>query len=150
MHGLLEALVKPLGSVGAARYLADSMTHVPILDLAGYVAGLARRHAIATDWSHFLDQYDVVLGPVSTQPVHSVDFDLGGPDNTDVLWHSHRLVLTVNFLGLPALAVPTGTDDRELPQSVQLIAGRYRESTCLHAGQLIEEAFGSLTPINPR
>jgi amidase len=150
MHGLLDIMVKPLGSAGAATYLADSMTHVPVLDLAGYVGALARRHAIAIAWSHFLHDYDLVLGPVSTQPIQSVDFDLGGPDNTDALWHSHRLVIAMNLLGLPALVVPAGTDDHGVPQAVQLIGGRYHESDCLHAGQLIEQALGTLTPINPR
>jgi amidase len=150
MHGLVEVLVQPLGSAGAAKYLGDSMAHVPVLDLAGYIAGLARRHAIATAWSQFLGQYDLVLGPVSTQPTHSVDFDLGGPGNTDVLWHSHRLVIAMNLLGLPTLVVPTGTDKHDRPQAVQLIGGRYHESSCLRAGQLIEQTLGQLTPINPR
>jgi amidase len=150
MHGLLEVLVQPLGSAGAAKYLGDSMVHVPTLDLAGYIAGLARRHTIATAWSHFHDRYDLVLGPVSTQQAHGVDFDLGGPDNTDTLWHSHRLVIAVNLLGLPTLVVPTGTDDHGRPHAVQLIGGRYHESSCLHAGLLIEQALGRLTPIDPR
>ena len=93
--------------------------------------------------------YDLVLGPVATQPVHAVGFDLGGPDNADALWHSHRLVVTVNLLGLPALVVPAGLDDSRLPQGVQLIADRFRESTCLQAGLLVEQALGSLTPIDP-
>ena len=150
MHDLLKTLVQPLGSAGAATYFADSLAHVPVLDLAGYVAGMARRHAIAAAWSRFFNEYHLVLGPVSTQPTHSVDFDLGGPDNTDTLWHSHRLVLTLNLLGLPALVVPAGTDNDGLPQAVQLIGGRYQESTCLRAGQLIEQALGTLTPITPR
>ena len=80
----------------------------------------------------------------------SVGFDLGGPDHTDTLWHAHRLVVAVNLLGLPALAVPAGVDGDGLPVGVQLIAGRYRESLCLEAGELIEEALGSITPMDPR
>jgi len=150
MSGLLEELVRPLGSDAAATYLADSIARVPLLDLAGYVTGLARRQAIAGAWSQFFIKYDVVLGPVGTQPIHRADFDLGGPDHTDELWHSHRLVVAMNLLGLPALVAPAGTDSHSLPQAVQLIGGRYHESTCLHAGRLIENALGTLTPITPR
>jgi amidase len=150
MAGLLDTLVKPLGSADAATYLVDSMANVPIIDLAGYVDGLARRHAIAAEWSVFLDQYDVVLGPVGTQPLHAVGYDLGGAENADALWHSHRLVVAVNLLGLPTLVVPTGIDEDQLPQGVQLIGGRYRESSCLQAGRLIEKALGAFTPISPR
>ena len=107
------------------------------------------RHAIAAAWSKFFAVHDLVLGPVATQPLHTVGFDLGGPDNADALWLSHRLVVAVNLLGLPALAVPAGLDDSHLPQGVQLIADRFRESTCLRAGLLVERALGSVTPIDP-
>ncbi len=149
MHGLLEELVRPLGSPDAATYLADSMQHVPVLDLAGYVGGLSRRHAIAAAWSRFFDEHDVVLGPVGARRIHTVSFDLGGPDNTDTLWHSHRLVLTVNLLGLPALALPVGRDDRGIPLGVQLIGNRYHESVLFEAGRLLEQVVGTLTPIGP-
>ena len=147
--GALDHVIRPLGSADASTYLDQSMAHVARLDLAGYVDGLATRHVIAAAWSAFYAGYDLVLGPVATQPVHAVGFDLGGPDNADALWHSHRLVVTVNLLGLPALVVPVGLDGSHLPQGVQLIADRFRESTCLHAGLLVERALGSITPIDP-
>jgi amidase len=148
--GVLDGVIRPLGSADASTYLEQSMAHVERLDLAGYVDGLATRHAIAAAWSDFHARYDLVLGPVATQPIHAVGFDLGGPDNADALWHSHRLVVTVNLLGLPALVVPVGLDGAHLPQGVQLIADRFRESSCLHAGLLVERALGSITPIDPR
>ena len=59
-----------------------------------------------------------------------------------------RLVLLVNLLGLPAASVPVGVDDG-LPQGVQIIGDRYRESRCLDAAQAIEERVGTITPIDP-
>lgn len=150
MAGVLDAVVRPLGSAAAASYFADSMEHVARLGLEGYVAGLARRHAVLADWSQFFTDVDVVLGPVSAGPLRPVGFDLGGPDNTDVLWHDHRFVLAVNLLGLPSLAVPVGLGADGVPRGVQLVADRFRESTALHAGELIEAALGSVTPIDPR
>jgi amidase len=147
--GILDTLVRPLGSADAVAYLEQSMAHVPMLDLAGYIEGLARRHAIAAAWSGLFADHDVVLGPVGTQPIHPVGFDLGGADNADALWHSHRLVVTVNLLGLPALAVPVGLDGSGLPQGVQIIGDRYAEAGCLHAGVLVERVLGSVTPIDP-
>jgi amidase len=147
MHSLLEHLVRPLGSADAATYLAQSLEHVPVLDLAGYITGLSRRHAIAQAWSLFFTEHDILLGPVATQPAPPVGFDLGGPDNADTLWHAHRLVVTVNLLGLPALALPAGLNG--IPMGVQLIGPRYREHTCLEVGRLIEQALGTLTPIDP-
>ncbi|HEY6797287.1 MAG TPA: amidase [Kineosporiaceae bacterium] len=149
-QGLLERLVKPLGSADTAAYLEQSLEHVPVLDRSGYIEGLARRHAIAAAWSRFFADHDLVLGPVGTRQIHPVGFDLGGPENADTLWHAHRLVVTVNLLGLPSLAVPAGLDQDGLPQGVQLIGNRYHESTCLDAGALVERALGTLTPIDPR
>lgn len=150
LQGALDHVIRPLSSADASTYLEQSMAHVARLDLSGYIDGLAGRHAIAAAWSEFHAGYDLVLGPVATQPIHAVGFDLGGPDNADALWHSHRLVVTVNLLGLPALVVPVGLDDSHLPQGVQLIADRFRESSCLHAGLLVERALGPITPIDPR
>jgi amidase len=148
--GILDTVVRPLGSADAFTYLEQSMAHVPRLDLGGYIEGLARRHAIAAAWSGFFADHDVLLGPVGTQPIHPVGFDLGGPDNADALWHSHRLVVTINLLGLPALAVPVGLDDGQRPQGVQLIGTRFDEAACLRADALVEGALGSVTPIDPR
>jgi amidase len=148
--GILDTVVRPLGSADAITYLEQSMTHVPRLDLAGYIEGLARRHDIAAAWSGFFADHDALLGPVGTQPIHPVGFDLGGPDDADALWHSHRLLVSVNLLGLPALALPVGLDDAQLPQGVQLIGDRFGESDCLRAGQLVQSALGSITPMDPR
>ena len=115
----------------------------------GYIEALAHRHAIAAAWAALFAEHDVVLGPVTTQPIHAVGFDLGGPDNADALWHSHRLLVTVNLLGLPALAVPAGLDDLGRPLGVQLIGDRYAEAACLRAGEMVEATLGSLTPIDP-
>jgi len=150
LMGVLDSVIRPLGSADASTYLEQSMAHVARLDLAGFIDGLATRHAIAAAWSDFYARWDLVLGPVATQPIPAVGFDLGGPDNADALWLSHRLVVAVNLLGLPALALPVGLDGSHLPQGVQLIADRFRESTCLDAGLLVERALGSITPIDPR
>ena len=56
--------------------------------------------------------------------------------------------MTVNLLGLPALAVPTGVANG-LPQGVQVIGDRYREDLCLRAGRVIEAACPVNTPIDP-
>jgi amidase len=148
--GVLDTLVRPVGSADAAAYLEQSMTNVPRLDLAGYVEGLARRHAIAAAWTGLFAEHDVVLAPVGAQPIHRVGFDLGGPENADALWHSHRMVVTVNFLGLPSLALPVGLDDAQTPQGVQLVGDRFGEGACLRAGRLVESALGSITPMDPR
>jgi amidase len=59
-----------------------------------------------------------------------------------------RMVVAINLLGLPAAAVPVGTDSG-LPQVVQVIGQRFREDACPEAAAAIEERLGRLTPIDP-
>jgi amidase len=86
---------------------------------------------------------------VCAEPPFAVGRDLAGRDSIGALLRSMRLVVTVNLLGLPAVAVPVGVANG-LPQSVQLIGARFREDQCLAAGEAIEAELGPLTPIDPR
>ena len=60
-----------------------------------------------------------------------------------------RFVLPANLLGLPAACVPTGVANG-FPTGAQIISDLFREDLCLDAAEVIEEAIGVLTPIDPR
>ncbi|KDD76794.1 amidase [Helicosporidium sp. ATCC 50920] len=57
-----------------------------------------------------------------------------------------RFVAAANFVGLPALAVPTGTLQPEtgLPYSLQLVAPAWHEALLLKLGQALEERVPAL------
>jgi amidase len=147
-HSLLPVL-KQLGSKASLHYTRTSLEMIPPLDIVGYQRGFMRRHAIASAWSLFLARFPLILGPVSTMHLFPADYDQGGPGNVENLVQAHRLIVTANFLGLPALALPVGIAS-QLPQSVQIIGPRYREDLCLAAAQAIEDRLGTLTPIDPQ
>ena len=69
-------------------------------------------------------------------------------DEASKIFHAQGLLVSINLLGLPAVAVSTGLHDGQ-PLGVQIIASRFCESLCLDAAQSIEESVGPLTPINP-
>lgn len=142
--------LEPLMSADSLEHQRQHLSRVPELDLAGYIQAFTERQAIARAWSLFFAEHPLVLGPVATERVHPVGFDLGGPDNAEALWLRHRLMVTANFLGLPALAVPAGLAADGFPTGVQLIGDRYREDLCLGAGRVIEARRGLDTPIDPR
>jgi aspartyl-tRNA(Asn)/glutamyl-tRNA(Gln) amidotransferase subunit A len=48
----------------------------------------------------------------------------------------------INFLGLPALSVPTGFDGAGLPTAMQLVGRPFAEATLLTVGHLYEQAVG--------
>ena len=55
--------------------------------------------------------------------------------------HNLTATVAVNFLGLPAVAVPVGLVGG-LPQAVQVIGPRFGEELCLRAAEVIEAPTG--------
>ncbi|HZV51036.1 MAG TPA: amidase [Candidatus Dormibacteraeota bacterium] len=106
------------------------------------------RHALLRAWGEFQETYPLILAPVGTDLPFRVGADrtpAGVADNLRVM----RMVMAVNALGLPAVAVPVGVGEG-LPQVVQLIGPRYCEDLCLDAAEVLEERYGTVTPIDPR
>lgn len=110
-----------------------------------YMAAYGQRHAVASAWQEFQEDYPIMVGPIMTQPPFVIGYDLQEPG--DVL-DQMRFEVALNLLGLPAVCVPTGVANG-LPQVVEVIGGRYREGLCLEAAQAIEDALGIVTPIDP-
>jgi amidase len=110
-------------------------------DRDAFLAGLARRIAIARAWSLFLARHDVLLLPVSWRGPFPVDEDAQDVERTRAVLAAQSPQLATALLGLPGLAVPTGLADG-IPTGVQLVATRYREDRCLAAGEVVERAAG--------
>jgi amidase len=90
----------------------------------------------------------LVIAPIATQPAWKVGTDLD--PEWGVGWLAAlRMVVVVNLLGLPSVAVPTGVADG-IPQAVQIIGPRFREDLCLAAAEVIEVRLPTITPIDPR
>jgi amidase len=141
-------VMKTMGGRDALAFLESFLELVPDGGLGGYQRALAERNAHAREWARFHATYPVVLGPVCTEPAFAVGRDLEGAQAVADLLRVMRLVVTVNLLGLPSVAVPTGVIGG-LPQGVQLIGDRFREDLCLDAAEAIENALGPITPIDP-
>jgi amidase len=139
-------LPAPLSN-GSTTYFLDSAKETPpFADIQEYAMAWARRVPIAAAWHAFLTQYPIVLGPVSTRRMPAVGFDLEGPAAATELWRAHVLLVTVNFLGLPAVAVPTGLDGDGLPTGVQLIGPRAGDHVALAAARDVEAVLGHVRP----
>ncbi|WP_308289229.1 amidase family protein [Microbacterium trichothecenolyticum] len=89
----------------------------------------------------------VILGPVSTSRMREPDYDLGGREAADRAWRDLWLTVVVNFLGLPALALPTGLGSDGMPTGVQLIGPMFGEEVLLDAGRAVEAGVPSLPPV---
>ena len=142
-----EPVIRKHGDPGMNRALDVYLAATPEVDLAGYMRDLAQRRKHLRDWLQFLERYPLVVGPVSSEPPLPVGFDTDAAADGERLRRIQRLLITVNLLGLPAAAVPTGLSNG-IPLGVQIIASRYREDLCLDAAETIEAQCGLDTPID--
>jgi amidase len=106
------------------------------------------RHSLLRAWGEFQQTRPLIVAPVCTSIPFEAGTDLADGAVAKTIY-GMRMAIAVNALGLPAVAVPVGTEDG-LPQVVQVIGPRYREDLCLDAAAALEEELGVLTPIDPR
>jgi amidase len=107
------------------------------------------RWRVAAAWRRFMTDYPLVVGPTWTQQPFKLGYDIIDAESAMYVVEAVRFTLPANVLGLPAACVPTGTANG-LPTGAQIIGDVFREDLCLDAAQVIEEAVGVLTPIDPR
>ena len=107
---------------------------------AQYRLALAGRAQQLRAWSLFLRDHPIVLCPVSLAPPFLHGADTASEDSFYDIVRSQAPCFAVPFLGLPALAAPTGLADG-LPTGVQLIAARFDEGRLLDAAEVLEQRF---------
>ncbi|MER5995689.1 amidase [Streptomyces viridosporus] len=142
-------VVRKLLGEGGDRYIQMAMEKTPPANAAEFTKLMGTWLGIRRSWAEFLDEYPLLLGPVFTEP--SVEPGLESRDEAgrERVAEGMRLCTVTSFVGLPAVAVPTGVGDG-LPSGVQIIGRAFREDLCLAAAQEIEDRLGVLTPIDPR
>ncbi|MBT7755696.1 MAG: amidase, partial [Rhodospirillaceae bacterium] len=139
-----ETAMREHGSDDFNQVLDDYVAASNIRDLDGYMRALADRTRLLRAWSVFMEDYPLVLAPVSQVPVFPQLEDLKGTARVKEMLDEQSMLYGVNVLGLPAAAVPTGLHDG-IPMGVQIIGPRLREDLCLDAAEAVERGTGILT-----
>jgi aspartyl-tRNA(Asn)/glutamyl-tRNA(Gln) amidotransferase subunit A len=102
---------------------------------------LEARGALRSDFlSRYLDEASVALlpvMPVTTPGVEEVDPGSGN-FNPRTLYALSRFTRFVNYLGLPALAVPAGFDNRGLPVGLQIVGRPGSDALLLEIGVALQ------------
>lgn len=124
------------------------------LDLAGFIAGLARRNAILRNWLAFFEHTPLILMPVSLEPAMDREADRKPAAELRPLIDAFAPLNATAILGLPGLSVPVGfmpspDGTGRVPLGVQIVGGRYEEATMLDAGAAIEARVGPTLPVDP-
>jgi amidase len=141
--------LEPVSSDESRRWVGHVLESVPALEPLAHAMGYVERGALGREWGEWMRETPLVLAPPCAHPPFEVGFDLTGADAVAELLARMRMIVPVNLLGVPAVAVGAGIENG-LPQGVQVIGPRFREDLCLDAAQAIETALGTLTPIDPR
>lgn len=124
---------------------------------ADALSAIGRRHGLLRLWQRFLEEWPVIVMPVSLEPPFARLADVESPASAKRIMQAQAPMLVISVLGLPGLSVPTGLADIDgadghvhLPTGVQIVAAPDREDLCFAAGTIIEAASPRLCPIDPR
>ena len=141
IHFQLLPQAGPYLSKEARRFIQYYLDTQPEPDLMAYINALAERRRLAREWGELLEKYPVLLTPVSTMNPFKIGFDIAGVREVQQLVSAMGLVMSISLVGMPSVVLPVGMD-QGLPQSVQIISGRFQESLCLDVAEIIENEAG--------
>jgi amidase len=136
------------GDPGALACLNGNRAKVAAFDGPALSKALTRRATLTRQWLEFLENYAVLLIPVSGELPFPDHLDRKDDASFARVWHAQLPQIAIPFMGLPGLTVSTGLVGR-IPVGVQLVSGRYREDLCLAAGEAIEAGGVPASPVDP-
>lgn len=113
-----------------------------LLDVLQARVGLIRR------WALFLEDYPILLCPVSGELPFADQLDVESAESFQRVFDAQLIQLGLPLLGLPGLTVSTAMEG-DAPVGVQLVAGRFEEAHLLDAGEIIERGGGPEAPVDP-
>lgn len=146
---VMRDLLRTVMSEESFRFLEFGQQEFPDVDQTEVVLMHGRRFALAAQWSQWFDEFDVMISPTWALPAFEHGFDIAGIEQARVVLETFRPVLPANLFGAPAAVVPAGISDG-LPVGLQVSSWRFRDLACLSVAQIIDEAIGIVTPIDPR
>ena len=144
---LLPMLDLVLGD-DARTFLRFAEQTTPETTISSFAAGLTERSGVERDVHGFLLDHDVLLSPTWAMPAFPHGADVASLEGGLQTLSTMRPVLPANLLGLPAAVVPVGLAGG-MPVGAQVMARRFGDLIALQVAEILESAYGSLTPIDP-
>ncbi|MDP9440468.1 MAG: amidase family protein, partial [Actinomycetota bacterium] len=146
-------LVEEIGDEGmkradAAYYAAAEGWWGESPGLYDYMNGYARRGTLIGRLQAFMQDYPLVLLPVSAEQAFEQDADIASIERGLEVVAAQWSMMAIPVLGFPAISVPTGVANG-LPTGVQILGRRFREDALFDAAEVVEARGGVLTPIDP-
>ncbi len=131
--GLMERAADP----DAQFVFATMRREAGEIDLDTVMIALQQRATLVRKWELFLQDYPVLICPVSGELPFEQQLDVRSEADFLRVYEAQLTQRGLPAMGMPALAVATGAADGR-PVGVQLVAGRFREDVLIAAGTVIE------------
>src|SRR5215203_857843 len=141
-------MISPSMPADTKRFMSEFFAVAGNPDPVTTIQSFMTRQSLLRAWGEFQEKHPLIVAPIFTDIPFEVGTDLDNGRVAETV-RGMRMALALNALGLPAVALPVGTEDG-LPQSVQVIGPRYREDLCLDAAAALEDRVGIIAPIDPR
>jgi amidase len=146
---LVKPLIASMGDEGIQRSFAAQFDGAPLLDMEAHLRAIARRSTLIREWALFMQDWPLVLGPVSAELAFAQGADTVSKESSRRVLAAQAPCFSVPVLGLPAISAPIGVVNG-LPSGVQILGARFREDMVLDAAEVLEARAPSATPIDPR
>jgi amidase len=144
---VLRLQLEPLLSEALSAHLQRLCRFAPHGAAATYRL-YTERSRLQRAWSAFFSEFPILIGPTWGRPIWQPDADLDPQSGVELLQDTTRFITPGNLLGIPSLALPTGSADG-LPTGVLIYADLWREDLCLTAAEIIEAARAPVLPVEP-
>jgi amidase len=136
------------GEADAQFAFAQMSAAAGTVGFADLMQALQARVGLMREWQVFLDEYPVLLCPVSGELPFDQQLDVASPESFARVFEAQLTQRALPTIGMPGLSVATGTV-RDRPVGVQLIGPRFREDILLDAGRAIERAGALVSVAEP-
>lgn len=101
-----------------------------------YTKALKIREEMKESFKENFEKYDLIIGPTTTTTAYSLDSKMTDPNES---FMDDCLVIPVNMAGLPAINVPMGLSNENLPIGLHIIGKWFDEATIYQLASFIEK-----------
>lgn len=137
------------GDAGAIAALQGQKQLLESMSQNDFSGALTNRASVLRKWQHFLDNYSVILAPVSSELPFAQLLDTRDAESYQRVWNAQLTQIVIPYLGLPALTLSMPFNNAT-PVGIQLIANRFREDVCLAVAEELESLLEiNIKPANP-
>jgi aspartyl-tRNA(Asn)/glutamyl-tRNA(Gln) amidotransferase subunit A len=103
---------------------------------AYYLKALKVRNLIREDFKKAFEKCDCIITPVAPTTAFKIGQNVDDPLK---MYLSDIYTLGVNLAGLPAVSIPAGFDEHNLPVGMQIITDYFREDKLLRIARMFEK-----------